>query len=105
MRSRYTAYVRRDEAYLLRTWKTSHRPASLDLDDTVWLGLEVLSTDAGGVDDARGTVEFVAYYDGVGGAVQALRESSRFARVAGAWVYVDGEAPRERRRAFNVHSD
>ena len=45
MRSRYTAYVRRDEAYLLRTWEASHRPSSVDLDDTVWLGLEVLATE------------------------------------------------------------
>lgn len=94
MRSRYTAYVRRDEAYLLRTWKASRRPKSLDLDATIWLGLEVLSTDAGGADDTRGIVEFVAHYEDASGAVDALRERSRFARIAGAWVYVDGETPR-----------
>lgn len=94
MRSRYTAYVRRDEAYLLRTWKASHRPESLDLDDTIWLGLEILETDAGGADDARGTVEFVARYEYASGAVGVLRERSRFKRVGGAWVYVDGETPR-----------
>ena len=54
MRSRYTAFVRRDTAYLLRTWKASRRPESLDLDETTWLGLEVLSTDAGGAEDTRG---------------------------------------------------
>ena len=94
MRSRYTAYVRRDEAYLLRTWKASRRPESLDLDDTIWLGLEILATDLGGADDTRGTVEFVAHYEDTHGAVDAVRERSRFARVAGAWVYVDGETPR-----------
>jgi SEC-C motif domain protein len=93
MRSRYTAYVRRDEGYLLRTWEPSHRPGSLDLDDTIWLGLEVLATDAGDADDARGIVEFVAHYEDTNGAVDAMRERSRFARVDGAWVYVDGETP------------
>lgn len=93
MRSRYTAYVRRDEAYLMRTWKASHRPESIDLDDTIWLGLEVLATDAGGADDARGTVEFVARYENESGAVGVLRERSRFKRVGGAWVYVDGDVP------------
>jgi SEC-C motif-containing protein len=93
MRSRYTAYVRRDEAYLLRTWEPSHRPQALDLDDTIWLGLEVLATDAGGAHDARGIVEFVARYEDTNGAVDAVRERSRFVRVAGGWVYVDGETP------------
>ena len=93
MRSRYTAYVRRDEAYLLRTWEASHRPESLDLDDARWLGLEVLETEAGGADDSRGIVEFVAHYEDGAGAVNAVRERSRFARVDGAWVYVDGDLP------------
>jgi len=91
MRSRYTAYVRRDEAYLLRTWAASHRPSSVDLDDTVWLGLEVLATEAGGEEDAEGIVEFVARYQAPTGAVAELRERSRFVRDVGAWVYVEGD--------------
>ena len=95
MRSRYTAYVRRDEAYLLRTWEASHRPTALDLDgdDTVWLGLEVVSTEAGGADDARGVVSFVAQYENGDGSVATMRETSRFRRTDGAWVYVDGDVP------------
>ena len=91
MRSRYTAYVRRDEAYLLRTWEASHRPSSIDLDDTVWLGLEVLATEAGGEEDAEGIVEFVARYQAPTGGISELRERSRFARDRTAWVYVDGD--------------
>ena len=43
MRSRYSAYVLKLEAYLLATWHPSTRPAALDLatDNTKWLGLEV----------------------------------------------------------------
>lgn len=91
MRSRYTAYVRRDEAYLVSTWHPSTRPAALGLDDTVWLGLDVLRTEGGGEGDATGVVEFEARYVGGGGAVATLRESSRFTRQGGAWLYVDGD--------------
>jgi len=34
MRSRYTAFALRDTAYLLASWHTSTRPATLDLDET-----------------------------------------------------------------------
>lgn len=91
MRSRYTAYVRRDEPYLLRTWDASHRPESLEFDDTVWLGLKVLAADAGSPDDATGTVAFVANYQRPDGSLGALREASRFVREADAWVYLDGD--------------
>ena len=93
MRSRYTAYVRRDEPYLLRTWHPSTRPAALGLDDTVWLGLEVVSTEAVGVDDARGVVAFIARYENTDGSFATMRETSRFLREAGVWVYLDGDVP------------
>ena len=93
MRSRYTAFVRRDQAYLLRTWDPSHRPQTLELDDTNWLGLEVVSREAGGADDAEGIVSFAATYENADGSVATMRETSRFARVDGDWVYVDGKSP------------
>ena len=88
MRSRYTAYVRRDEAYLLRTWEASHRPAVLGFDDTVWLGLDVLAADAGSPGDGSGTVTFVARYQRPDGSVEILRETSQFVKDNGEWVYV-----------------
>ena len=94
MRSRYTAYARGDESYLLASWHASTRPAALDLaaDAGVvkWLGLEVLATEAGGVADAEGRVEFVARYK-VGGKAERLHERSRFLREDGRWFYVSGE--------------
>jgi len=92
MRSRYTAYVRRDAAYLLRTWHVSTRPLALDLEGVVWLGLEVLSRDAGGEADAAGLVTFIARYQQPDGAVVAMRETSAFVRESGEWLYVDGTA-------------
>lgn len=91
MRSRYTAYVRRDAQYLLSTWHPSTAPDSVDVDDAVWLGLEVLATDAGGADQAKGRVTFVARYQLPGGALEELRETSRFVREQGEWLYVDGD--------------
>ncbi|MDV3238461.1 MAG: SEC-C domain-containing protein [Gammaproteobacteria bacterium] len=89
MRSRYVAFVRRDAAYLLATWDPATRPPDLDLrDQPDWCGLEVLGSDTAG--DA-GWVAFAARYrlpEGRG----CLRERSRFRRVGGTWLYVDGVA-------------
>lgn len=92
MRSRYSGYVLARKDYLLRTWHESTRPETLDLNDagTVrWLGLKIVRTEAGGPDDARGMVEFVARYK-VGGKAHRLHEISRFVREGGEWFYLDG---------------
>ncbi|MEQ6289297.1 YchJ family protein [Vogesella sp. GCM10023246] len=93
MRSRYSAYVRCDEAYLLQSWASSTRPSTLDLADDAgvkWLGLQLLDTSAGQAADNTGTVRFVARYK-VGGRAFRLQENSRFIREEGAWRYLDGE--------------
>jgi len=90
MRSRYTAYVRRDGPYLLRTWHPERRPRALGFDDTEWLGLEVLATEAGGADDATGTVTFTAQFTRPGEGIETMGEVSEFVRLDGRWVYVDG---------------
>ncbi|MFE9683349.1 YchJ family protein [Streptomyces sp. NPDC006285] len=93
MRSRYCAFVRRDVAYLLRTWHPRTRPPRLDLDAaTRWTGLEILSTTEGTPFHTTGTVTFRASYAG-----GALHERSRFERVAGAWTYLDGDISNEGR--------
>lgn len=89
MRSRYSAYVRGLEDYLLATWLASTRPATLDLGagpPVKWLGLEVKTRSEKG-DTA--TVEFVARCR-IGGRAQRLHEVSRFLREDGRWYYVDG---------------
>ncbi|KQS57870.1 zinc-binding protein [Geodermatophilus sp. Leaf369] len=90
MRSRYSAFVVGDPAYLLATWHPDTRPADLELDgDTRWTGLDVLATTGGAMLAVEGTVEFRASYvrDRTRGA---QHEDSRFTRVAGRWVYLDG---------------
>jgi len=92
MRSRYSAYVLRLEAYLLATWHPDTRPATLDLaaDDAKWLGLEVRRHVQESAD--RATVEFVARYK-IGGRAHRLHEISRFVREQGRWFYLDGVFP------------
>lgn len=90
MRSRYVAYVRGLERYLLDTWHPTTRPAGLALDPASerWLGLEVRAHRR--IDDVRATVEFVARVREAGRA-RRLHETSRFVREAGRWYYVEGD--------------
>ncbi len=91
MRSRYTAFAVGDVDYLLRSWHPRTRPPRLTLDpDQRWLFLEIERTERGGPFDDSGVVEFRAHYRSEGERA-VLHEISRFARVAGAWVYVDGD--------------
>jgi SEC-C motif-containing protein len=89
MRSRYTAFVRRDAAHLLATWHVSTHPTSIDFDEGVkWLGLEVKRHTP--IDAAHAEVEFVAR-SRLQGRGQRLHERSRFVCEDGHWLYVDGD--------------
>lgn len=92
MRSRYSAYALKLEAYLLATWHPDTRPAALELsqDSEKWIGLDILRHTPHSPDSA--TVEFVARCK-VGGRAHRLHEISRFVRENGRWFYVDGEFP------------
>ena len=92
MRSRYSAYVLGLRDYLLATWHPDTRPAELELDDTPglrWLGLDVKRHADGG--DGTAVVEFVARYRAGDAPAKRMHELSRFSRVDGRWMYVDGE--------------
>lgn len=91
MRSRYSAYVLGLEDYLLATWHPATRPAELELDATPrpqWRGLTVKSHAP--LDASHAAVEFVARYK-LNGRAFRLHETSRFERLDGRWLYVDGE--------------
>jgi SEC-C motif-containing protein len=91
MRSRYTAYVLRDVAYLAATWHPSTRPAGLDVDPgTRWFRLDIVRTESGGPFDDAGVVEFEARST-TDGEVHVQHEASRFVRDRDRrWLYVDG---------------
>ena len=63
------------------TAQPDHRPPSPEADNP---------GSGGGPDDQSGTVEFTATWSGPEGAGH-LHETSRFARRAGRWFYVDGD--------------
>ena len=90
MRSRYSAFAVGHAAYLLASWHSSTRPASVDLDPRIrWTGLEVVGTSGGGLLAAEGTVEFRAF-SVVERASGTQHENSRFVREDGQWRYLDG---------------
>ncbi|MET9487292.1 YchJ family metal-binding protein [Nocardia sp. NPDC006630] len=90
MRSRFSAFAVRDEAYLLRSWDPGTRPADVDFDPgMLWERLEILEATGGGPFHTEGTVEFRAHYRSHG-TPGDLHENSRFRRDGGAWVYLDG---------------
>ncbi|MEH6583832.1 MAG: YchJ family protein [Halioglobus sp.] len=91
MRSRYSAFVESNEAYLRESWHPDSRPSRIRFDpEQRWLGLTIKATTDGGDMDNRGTVEFVARYK-VAGKGYRLHELSRFEKIEGRWYYLDGE--------------
>jgi SEC-C motif-containing protein len=92
MRSRYSAYVLSLEQYLLDTWHSSTRPASLNLAADQcrmrWIGLDVKLHEQ--IDDMHARVEFIARYK-IGGRAHRLHEVSRFVCENERWFYVRAE--------------
>ncbi|AUG52894.1 YchJ family protein [Thalassospira marina] len=96
MRSRYCAFVFGNAAYLADTVPAenagNYDAKSITRQKTQWTGLEIVSTEAGGLFDQTGYVEFIARFREKG-RDGAHHEKSRFIRQNGKWLYVDGEFP------------
>ena len=101
MRSRYSAYALRDEAYLRATWFPDTLPEEelTGETDVKWIGLDIKKhIHAKDSDDA--TVEFVARFK-VDGRAHRMHEISEFVRQPDAqgqarWYYVEGHFPEGR---------
>ena len=90
MRSRFAAFALGAADYLLASWHPETRPARMDLDESVvWRRLQIVETVAGAEEDQDGVVEFRAAFRR-DGQHDVLHERSRFTRVDGRWVYLDG---------------
>jgi len=89
MRSRYSAYVLGLADYLLETWHPATRPPIMEPSPPGlrWLGLDVRRHVQ--VDETHATVEFVARSK-LAGRASRLHEVSRFEKLDGRWMYVDG---------------
>lgn len=85
MRARYSAFALQNEAYVLATCHPDTRPEHLDLNDGVrYTGLTIHEA-------TEDEVEFTVKLKTPAGQAQRFRERSRFERLDGAWVYVDGK--------------
>lgn len=97
MRSRYSAYVKQDIAWLLATWHPSRRSPQLSealsesFQNTQWLALNVTACEQGNHEN-EGIVTFFAQYleNQQSGFIY---ERSRFLREDHRWYYVDGATP------------
>lgn len=97
MRSRYTAFTLADVDYLMKTHHISTRPVKdrqeiLNWTKSVqWMGLTILNTKHGAINDTDGIVEFKAIYLEQG-QLQAIHEKSLFRKnEKGIWFYVSGQ--------------
>lgn len=91
MRSRYSAYVLKLEAYLLGTWHPSTRPKAPllnDSDKTRWQRLEIKESRTSD-SQQEAWVEFVAVYK-IDGKAHRLHENSYFVFENHRWYYVNG---------------
>ena len=97
MRSRYTAFVKRDADYLVKTWHPSCQAGTFRDDiqngfgQTEWLGLTVFDTAPGRSPD-EGFVSFVARFR-ENNKNGAIIERSRFLKENGQWYYIEGTRP------------
>ena len=95
MRSRYSAYGKRNYLHLERSLSAAQRadfsPADAKTwaESSEWLGLEIRDTTGGGPADTDGTVSFVAAFKTAGEERKHV-ENARFIREEGLWVY-DGQ--------------
>lgn len=91
MRSRFTAFARRDADYLLASWHPNTRPRKLDFaeETTEWQKLVIINTWKGMPEDRKGKVEFKAFYRQDSGDY-LMHEISRFEKNGPHWFYRDG---------------
>ena len=91
MRSRYTAFAVGDTEHLLASWHPGTRPPEITIDPEMrWYRLDIEATTGGTPFDATGTVTFTAHYR-LATERGTLRESSRFEKLDGSWLYIDGD--------------
>ena len=95
MRSRYVAFTTANIDYLMRSHHSETRPVK-ELQQikkwaqsVQWMGLVILNTQGGKVEDSMGYVEFQALYL-EDGQMQQIHEKSLFKRESQRWVYVSG---------------
>jgi SEC-C motif-containing protein len=97
MRSRYTAYVKHEIDYIVATCDNSDKKTQIDYNQTKkwaeesqWLGLEIVRTEAGTENDKRGVVDFIATFRNSKGVKEEHHEIAEFEKINGKWLYIKG---------------
>jgi SEC-C motif-containing protein len=97
MRSRYSAFVLGNVAYLQDSHHSSGSPDKKEArqienwtNSVNWVKLVILQTTEGLENDSAGTVAFKAFYM-EHNKVQVIHENSRFCRENGHWVYLEAQ--------------
>ena len=96
MRSRYTAYVKKNISYIQETMTGPSlvRFNALEtaewLEHVIWNDLHILSKEKGNASDTTGIVEFQAIYT-ENGVSQMITECSEFKKINGIWFYTHGK--------------
>jgi len=97
MRSRYTAHCKHEIDHIFNSCLPDKRKG-FDRKETQkfatkskWLGLEIVETIDGSVDDTKGQVEFIARFN-LKNKPQFMHEKSNFEKFEGNWYYVDGKS-------------
>jgi SEC-C motif-containing protein len=96
MRSRYSAYVKKELEYILASLHPDHRgdydpKSSRDwAEQAQWHGITILGTTKGGPEDTEGEVEFAVSFT-ERGTKQEHHERSAFKKENGVWYFVEGK--------------
>ena len=96
MRSRYSAYVKKEVGYIFTSLHPDHR-ADYDEKSTrawaesaEWHKLEIMKTTRGGPEDNDGQVEFTATYT-ENNAKKEHHELATFKKAGGTWYFATGK--------------
>ncbi|CFQ89842.1 Predicted metal-binding protein related to the C-terminal domain of SecA [Yersinia frederiksenii] len=99
MRSRYSAYAKKNVDYLIKTWhpdcNAQEWRAGIEQSfaNTLWHRLIVITETTGSHED-EGFVEFIAHFTDDNKAQRSvMHERSRFLRIEKNWYYIDGVRP------------
>jgi SEC-C motif-containing protein len=97
MRARYTAFVTKTIGDFLKNTITAERQRDFDQHevemsarDAQGLSFEIRAVEGGGVEDERGSVEYIARFK-IRGEIQTHHELATFRRENGLWLYEDGQ--------------
>jgi SEC-C motif-containing protein len=98
LRSRYSAYVKKEVDYVFETIHPEHRetesPKNIEkwAKKAEWHKLEIIECLAGGPGDDQGTVEFIADYREKDQR-KKHHEVAEFKKLDGKWYFFDARAP------------